>query len=129
MNRSMSSFDWIGEYLDWTQPDGWTVGANPLATGGTVQASAAMCQDFVAAYFDWMDGMEPLRAAKSPYRAVSGNSVGGSGDMAGLDMFEAALMAALRTESDCLQLLQRVLDTRGTPPRFLKFASRTLDHA
>lgn len=129
MNQSKSTFDWIGEYLDWTQPDGWTAGASPLATGGAVQASADIGEEFVSAYFDWMDWVEPVRAAKSPYRAAARDSVRRGGDMAGLDVFEEALLAALRTESDCLQLLRRVLDAGETPPRIVKFASRTVKHA
>jgi hypothetical protein len=129
MNQSKSTFDWIGEYLDWTQPDGWTVGASPHATGGPAQASADVGQEFVTAYLDWMDWVEPVRAAKSPYRAIARDSVGSGGDMAGLDAFEEALVAALRTESDCLQLLRRVLDAGKTPPRIVRFASKTLMHA
>lgn len=129
MNQSMSTFDWVGEYLDWTQPDGWTVDASPLATLGPAQSSAEVGQGFVTAYLEWMDWVEPVRAAKSPYRAAARDTARSGGDMAGLDVFEEALLAALRAESDCLELLRRILDAGETPPRIVKFASRTVKHA
>jgi len=129
MNQSQSTFDWIREYLDWTQPDGWTIGSSSHALGGPVQSSADGGEEFATAYLDWMNWMEPMRAAKSPYRATARDSVGSSDGMAGLNVFEEALLAALRAESDCLQLLRGILDAGRTPPRIVKFASRTVKHA
>lgn len=129
MNQIESTFDWIGEYLDWTQPDGWTAGASPFAMDDPAQASAKISQEFVTAYLDWINLAEPVRAAMSPYRAAARDSLGSRDDMAGLGVFEEALVAALRTESDCLRLLRGILDADKSPPRIVKFASRTVRHA
>lgn len=124
-----STFDWIGQYLDWTQPDGWAVGAHRLAASGPAQPSAEAGRAFVAAYLDWMDGCEPVRPAPSPYRAAARHSVRRNGDLTGLDVFEEVLLAALRTQSDCLQMLRGVLDAGKSPPPMVQFAARTLAHA
>ena len=39
MDQSKSTLDWIGEYLDWTQPDGWAVGARSRTSVSTAIAS------------------------------------------------------------------------------------------
>ena len=127
MNQIERTFDWVGQYLDWTQPDGWTINSNSQAFGSPAQSSAEAGEEFATAYLDWMDWVEPVRAARSPYRAGARNPAGGH--MAGLDVFEEALLAALRTESDCLQLLRGILDDDKTPPRIVKFASKTVAHA
>ena len=129
MNQSESTYDWVGEYLNWMQPDGWTIGPESHPQGGAVHASAAVGEEFVAAYFDWIGWAEPMRAARSPYSAAARDLVESGGEMAGLDAFEEALLAALRTESDCLQLLRGILDADQTPLRIVKFASRTVEHA
>lgn len=129
MNQSKSTFDWVGEYLDWTQPDGWAIGASSHAPGAPAHSSADAGEEFVTAYLDWINWVEPVRADRSPYRAAARDSVRSGDDMAGLDVFEEALLAALRTESDCLQLLRGILDAGKTPPRIVKFASRTVKHA
>jgi len=129
MNQFESTPDWVGEYLDWTQPDGWSIDTSSHAPGALVQSSADAGEEFVTAYLDWMNWVEPVRAARSPYRAAVRDSVRGGDDMAGLDVFEDALVAALHTESDCLRLLRGILDAGKTPPRIVKFASRTVRHA
>lgn len=129
MNQSTSTCDWVREYLDWTQPDGWAIGASSHARGAAVQSSADAGEEFVTAYLDWMNWVEPVHAARSPYRAVARYSVRSGDDRAGPDVFEEALLAALRTESDCLRLLRGILDAENTPPRIVKFASRTVKHA
>lgn len=129
MNQSESTYDWVGEYLDWTQPDGWAIGASSDARGGPVQSGADAGEEFVTAYLDWIGCAEPVRAARSAYRAAARDSIWRGDGMAGLDVFEEALMAALRAESDCLQLLRGILDAGKTPPRIVKFASRTVKNA
>lgn len=129
MNQIEHTFDWVGQYLDWIQPDGWTGDSNSQAYGSPAQSSADVGEGFATAYLDWMDWVEPVRAAGAPYRAGARNSAWSGDDMAGLDVFEEALLAALRTESDCLQLLRGILDAGKTPPRIVKFASRTVAHA
>ena len=129
MNQIESTFDWVGEYLEWTQPDGWAIGSSSNPFSGPVQSSADAGEEFATAYLDWMNWEEPVRAARSAYRAGVRNSARGDDDMSGLDVFEEALLAALRTESDCLRLLRGIMDADNTPPRIVKFASRTVKHA
>jgi hypothetical protein len=131
MNPSSGTEDWVGEYLEWTQPDGWTIGARSSATDDGKTAREMAGDEFVTAYLDWLDLELPMRVATSPYRAADpAGAAGASGrDMAGLDAFRDALLAALRTESDCLRFLRRVLDAGGAPPRMVKFASKALKHA
>jgi hypothetical protein len=124
--------DWVEQYLEWTQPDVWTggwSGAGGISALGDMEAAgAAAGSDFVTELLDWMDLAATMRAAGAAYRAAGG--AGGSrGDMAGVDVFRDALLAALRTESDCLGLLQRVLDAGDAPPRMARLASRALRHA
>lgn len=130
----MSTDDWVVEFLEWTPPDartgGWAGGwaeawagtGGTSASGGIDAAGAALSEEFVAVFMDWMDPAPTMRAAGSDYRARRG-------DMAGVDVFRDALLAALRTESECLGLLQRVLHTGRMPRRMVKLASRTLRHA
>ena len=130
MNPSNSTDDWVGEYLAWTQPDGWTIGAHSFAAGEGEPAGAE-AGEYVTAYLDWIAPATPMRVASSAYRA--GGSAGApgrsAGEMAGVDVFRDALLAALRTESDCLRFLRRVLDAGAAPPRMVRFATRALKHA
>jgi hypothetical protein len=122
----MSTDEWVVEFLEWTPPDARTGGGagtgRTSASGGIDAAGAASSEEFVAVYMDWMNPAPTMRAAGSEYRARRA-------DMAGVDVFRDALMAALRTESECLGLLQRVLHTGRMPRRMVKLASRTLRHA
>ena len=117
--------DWVGEFLEWTQTEGWSTLPRSFQAGGIGAASEQAGAEFVSAYLDWMELATPIRVAKSRYRTAGRNRK----DMAGVDAFTDALLAALRTESDCLRFLRRVLDAGGAPPRMVKFASRALKHA
>lgn len=93
------------------------------------QASAEVGHEFVTACLDWMDLVEPVRAAMSPFRGAARDLLSSRDDMAGLDVFEDALVAALLSESDCLRSLRGILVAGKTPPRIVEFASRTVKHA
>lgn len=129
MDTRNSTDDWVLEYLEWTQPGGWTDAEGMSAFSGNEASSATTSDQFVAELLDWMDLAPTMRVAGSAYRAAAGDARGGSHDMAGVDVLRDALLAALRTESDCLGLMQRVLDTGKAPRRMVKLASRALRHA
>ena len=127
MNTRNSTEDWVTQYLAWTQPDAWTGSASRYVSGDIDTASAAASDRFVAQWLDWMDLAATMRAG-SAERAADGAGAGHS-EMAGVDVFRDALLAALRAESDCIGLLQRVLGTGEAPPRMVRLASRALRHA
>lgn len=99
MEQDRSTAEWIAEYLEWTDAHG-----EPR-------------EDLAEAFFDWPD------AARAGAPAA-----GSEGD--GLEKLrEAVLLWALRTESDCMHILRKVLDERSSAPDILRLAYEGLEHA
>lgn len=106
MDRLTGSTDWIAEYLEWSGLG--EVALTPGARAGGARESSGDGA-FAAAYLDWMD------AAVEEVTAIARR--------------EAALWAALRTESECVRILRRVLEARETTPGALAFAYEALEQA
>ena len=90
--------------------------------------------EWIAAYLEWTDaegaGQEFAEACIDwtvPAR-TSASDVGGEGE--GLERLrESVLVWALRTESDCMHILRKVLDERSAAPDILRLAYEGLEHA
>jgi hypothetical protein len=106
MDRLTGRADWIAEYLEWSGAG--EIAATPGARAGG-QSESAGDGTFAAAYLDWMDA------------AVE--------DVTEAARREAALWAALRTESECVRILRRMLEARVTTPGALNFAYEALEQA
>lgn len=55
MDLSISTVNWIGTYMEWTDALNWTFGASAPALSGTDQAKAEANEQFAASYLDWID--------------------------------------------------------------------------
>jgi hypothetical protein len=110
MDQIKSGVDWIVEFLEWSSADERTVGPGVLAVGGIEAASAGAGDEFAAAYLEWMDAAQPVSEP-------------------GFDLArrEAALWAALRTESDCVHILRQLLEAGDAPPRTVRFAFEAIE--
>lgn len=109
MDRLTGSADWIAEYLEWSGAGevGGSQGAR--ASGSGASADEGVGGTFVAAYLEWMQGAAD-EASEIARR-------------------EAALWAALRTESECVRILRRLLEARDAAPGALQFAYEALECA
>lgn len=104
---------WIAAYLEWTG-----AAREAPAVRSIDPDPAAADEDgmqFARAYFEWMDAR---RIEAAPRRRPS---IGATQ--------EAILLAALRTESDCMRFLQRVLDAGEASPRAVGLACEALEYA
>jgi hypothetical protein len=110
MDQIKSSVDWMVEYLEWSSAGERGALPGVLAAVSVEVASDGAGDGFAAAYLEWMDAPQ---AVPEP----------------GFDLArrEAALWAALRTESDCVHILRQLLEARDAPPRSVKFAFETIE--
>ena len=131
MDEISGKDDWIDAYLEWTNSEGQAVGVCLPPGGRIAQAGAAAGVDFAAAYLEWMDAAQVARESGPGRRAGAFVAyAGGAGEMNELDVFrEAALLVALRTESDCVRILRRILEAGDASPRAVTFAYEALQHA
>jgi hypothetical protein len=125
VDRRMGPVNWIGAYLEWTSADVRALGLGPLVRSGIWENHADASGEFAAAYLDWMGG----RRGGSDYDAAASVSDPGVDPARGLDVFREALMVALRTESDCIRFLRRILEAGDTSTHTVKLASEALEHA
>lgn len=112
MDQRKSSVNWIEAYMDWTNADSWTFGANRLAGDGIGEVGVDASREFAEAYLDWMDAWQPLREANPRYHATASSSCPAAIDdcISGLDEFWDAIMVALHTDSDCVPFLSQIID-------------------
>jgi hypothetical protein len=110
MDQIRSTVDWIVEYLEWSSEGERALVTGALAGSGIDAASAGSDGEFSAAYLEWMDAAQ---AVTKPAFDLARR--------------EAALWAALRTESDCVHLLRQLLEAGDAPPRSMTFAFETLE--
>lgn len=112
MDQRYDDSQWIAAYLEWTAADRDGLDAartDPAHGGGEDQ------MQFVQAYLDWMDARRS-EAAPKPEPTVAATR-------------EAILLAALRTESDCIRVLRRVLDGGEASPRAVGLACEAIEYA
>ena len=89
MAQRIGSPEWINAYLEWTNTE--------FAVASGMDADAAT--DIATAYLEWIDA-PPAKERRAPaFRA-------------GEPQREAVLLLALRTESECMQIVRQALDAR-----------------
>jgi hypothetical protein len=110
MDQIKSTVDWIVEYLEWSNAGERGALPGVLAAVSVEAASDGAGDGFAAAYLEWMDAAQPVSEP-------------------GFDLArrEAALWAALCTESDCVHILRQLLDAGDAPPRTVKFAFEAIE--
>ena len=89
MAQHIGSSEWINAYLEWTDTE--------FSVASGMDADAAM--DITAAYLEWIDA-SPARERRALVFT------------AGEPQREAVLLLALRTESECMQIVRQALDAR-----------------
>jgi hypothetical protein len=124
-DRRIGPVNWIGAYLEWTGADGLALGLGPAVRSGIWETRVDASEEFATAYLDWMGG----RLGGSGYHAAVSASDPGVDPARGLDVFREALMVALRTESDCIRFLRRILEAGDTSTHTVTLASEALEHA
>lgn len=110
MDQIKSSVDWMVEYLEWSSAGERDALPRVLATVSVEAASDGAGDGFATAYLEWMDAAQAMTEPDF-----------------NLARREAALWAALRTESDCVHMLRQLLEARDAPPRSVSFAFDTLE--
>jgi hypothetical protein len=110
MDQVNTTIDWIVEYLEWSNAGERDFWPGAPAGSGIDAAGAGSSSEFSAAYLEWTDAAQ---AVIEP----------------GFDLArrEAALWAALRTESDCVHILRQLLEAGDAPPRSMKFAFEAIE--
>lgn len=131
MDQNRFAVDWIGAYLEWSNSDDPAAGSSSFRSNGIVEPSADAGGEFPAAYFEWMDAIEPARQADFREYAIAAAADSGGGGAAGeRDAFrEVTLLAALQTEADCVHILRRILDGGGATPGTVKLVCEAIGHA
>ena len=121
--------DWLDANLECMNLDDQVIGLRSLA--GVGAAKAGVEPDFAVAFLEWMDAAQQSREI-SPRRYASAFVAhpGGADDMNELDVLrETALLVALRTESECMRILNRILEAGDASPRAVTFVHEALQHA
>jgi hypothetical protein len=113
MDERYSATEWIAAYLEWAGA------AREARDAGSIDPAPAAAEEdgieFARAYFEWMDARR-TEAAPKPEPSVAATR-------------EAILLAALRTESDCIRVLRRVLDAGEASPRAVGLACEAIEYA
>lgn len=116
MTQYSGNAEWINAYLEWTESEPGEVVAEPFADRG-VEASVNSAMDIAAVYLEWMD-----EAAGAAQRTAI--------DFGTPDLLrEAALLMALRTESECVHILRQALDNGDPTSHTLRLAVEALEYA
>jgi hypothetical protein len=113
MDQRHVESNWIAAYLEWTNA------AREAPVARSIDPDPAVAEEdgmqFASTYFEWMDAR---RIEAAPRRAPG---IGATQ--------EAILLAALRTESDCVRFLRRVLDAGQASPRAVGLACEAIEGA
>ena len=104
MDQIMQSFDWIAEYLEWSNA-GESIAGSRVAAGSGIGPCDGSSEGFIASYLEWMESAAPAPEA-----------------VFDLARREAALWAAMRAESDYVHILRRMLEAGDASPRSMTTA-------
>jgi hypothetical protein len=111
MEERYSATEWIAAYLEWAGA------AREARDAGSIDPAPAAAEEdgieFARAYFEWMDARRLESAAAREPNTTR----------------QAILLAALRTESDCMRFLRRVLDAGEASPRAVGLACEAIESA
>jgi len=126
MDSSISTGTWINAYLEWMNEGIDVAARDSPARGGVEEQDADAGEEFVGAYLDWIDRPR-LAGARDSLASNPGRAGDSLGDP---DRFrEAILLVALHTESDCMQIVRRVLEAGDATPRTVELAMDALRQA
>jgi hypothetical protein len=113
MDQRYDDSQWVAAYLEWTGAD--RDGLDAARTDAAPAAGGEDQMQFVHAYLDWMDARRTVAAPRREPRAAAPQRPGREAEVRGTRR-EAILLAALRTQSDCIRVLRRALDGGHAPP-------------
>ena len=119
MDENVGTVNWIDAYMEWTEADGWTFGADRFALDGFSEIGADAGGVFAAAYLDWMDAWQLLCESSPRYHAAAsaGRPDGIDAYESGLDMLWDAFMVSLHTDSECMPFLRQITDAGNATER------------